>query len=932
MIYPKSFEHKIEFDKIRSMLETNCLSPLGKSTVMQMTMITRAGEINEKLEQIRQLKHLQEQFADFAIGSFHDARSSLKRIRMEGTFMETDELWELKQTLVTTVELVKWFRLVQPDSPLQNKESITKKDIPTEEESTSISSLPATSISNELPLFPALHALTEGVITFPSIIQQVDQIVDKFGNIKDSASPELQKIRRELTRVRGSISGILNNILSSAHKEGYIDKDVTPTMRDGRLVIPVAPGMKRKLQGIIHDESDSGKTVYIEPSEVVEANNRIRELQSDERHEIINILKGITKHIRPHVMEILYGIQFLGQVDFIQAKVKLAKSFAAVEPEVLNMPAIDWVQARHPLLQIKLKKEHPILPHSFLNQVDSSTPPASQKPFTNDRFNKEDTGIVPLDIVLTLDQRILVISGPNAGGKSVCLKTVGLLQYMLQCGLSIPVAEHSKCGVFKKIMIDIGDEQSIDDDLSTYSSHLMNMKNMIRQADNFSLILIDEFGTGTEPQIGGAIAESVLEQFCKHQSWAVITTHYKNLKDFASAHPGIANGAMLYDRQEMRPLFQLSIGNPGSSFAIDIARKIGLPEEVINHATKLVGENYIQSDKFLQDIIRDKRYWESKRQAVHRQEKDLQEKISYYETEIQRLKEDREKIIRKAKTDAEDLLRQSNKRIENAIREIRESQAEKEATRKIREDLEQFQADINEDTWGKGQGKKDEVMAEFEFQKKIEQIQRRKERHEKRKLEKEKEKQKAALNLKINAEKAAKQANDALTIGEKVRIKGLASIGLIDSIEGNMCTVIFGDMRTKLRLSRLERANQPESAQSATIDSGARKSKADELKENLQAYKVSHITQSTIDQRRQNFHQDLDVRGMRGDEALNAVQYFIDDAILMGVSRVRILHGKGNGILRQLIRQYLGSVPNVSHFKDEHVQFGGAGITVADID
>ncbi len=930
MIYPKNFEHKIEFDKIRAMLASFCQTPLGKSAVTQMTMITRADEINEKLAQVRQLTQLQVQFPDFTIGYFHDARPSLKRIRLEGTFMETEELWELKRTLDTTIELVRWFRLDQSALPLPNKVSEKKEISLTENKSTQTSSLPILSTIKELPLFPALYALTEGVITFPSIIRQVEQILDKFGNIKDSASPELQRIRRELAHVRNSISSILNNILSSAQSEGYIDKDVTPTMRDGRLVIPVAPGMKRKLQGIIHDESDSGKTVYIEPTEVVEANNRIRTLQSDERHEIITILKEITKHIRPHVMEILYGIDFLGQVDFIQAKVKMANTFAAVEPKVLNMPTIDWIQARHPLLQMKLKKENATLLHPFHDQANSLKASISQTSANNNNPNKQEGNIVPLDIVLTIDQRMLVISGPNAGGKSVCLKTVGLLQYMLQCGLSIPLNEHSKCGVFKKIMIDIGDEQSIDDDLSTYSSHLMNMKNMIRQSDNFSLILIDEFGTGTEPQIGGAIAESVLEQFCKHQSWAVITTHYKNLKDFANTHPNVANGAMLYDREKMHPLFQLSIGNPGSSFAIDIARKIGLPQEVIDHASKLVGENYIQSDKFLQDIVRDKRYWESKRQIVHLQEKSLQEKIAHYEAEIQRLKEDREKIIRKAKNDAEDLLKQTNRRIENTIREIRESQAEKENTRKIREDLEHFHEQIQQETWNKAEGKKNEVMAELDFQKKIEQIQRRKERHEKRKQEK--EKQKSVLETQRKAQTAARQTNDLLAVGDKVCIKGLTSVGVIDSIEGDMCTVIFGDMRTKLRLSRLDRVDPKKSSPTANGDGSPRKSKTDELKENLRANMVSHITQTTIDQRRQSFHQDIDVRGMRGDEALNAVQYFIDDAILMGVSRVRILHGKGNGILRQLIRQYLSTIPNVTHFKDEHVQFGGAGITVVDMD
>ena len=657
-----------------------------------------------------------------------------------------------------------------------------------------------------------------------------------------------------------------------------VEKDVTPTLRDGRLVIPVIPTLKKKIKGIVHDESATGKTVFIEPTEVVEANNRVRELEGEERKEIIRILTNFTNKVRPYVREMMDSYRFLAKIDLIQAKAKIAEIFKAIEPEVEDHPHIDWIRAIHPLLQISLEKK-------------------GEK-------------VIPLDIILTQEKRILIISGPNAGGKSVCLKTVGLLQYMLQCGLSIPVSERSKTGVFQNIMIDIGDEQSLENDLSTYSSHLLNMKNMMRAANNSTIILIDEFGTGTEPGIGGAIAEAVLDKFCKQQAYGVITTHYQNLKHFADSHEGVANGAMLYDRHEMKALFQLAIGRPGSSFAIEIARKIGLPEEVIKEASDIVGSEYIQSDKYLQDIVRDKRYWENKRQSIHQREKDMEKTISKYESDIEEIEKSRKQILAKAKQQAEELLKESNKKIENAIREIRENQAEKEETKRIRQELDAFKQEMQEiDTKDN-----DDKIA-----RKIAQIQQRKERHAKRKAEKAQNQEKAAAALRNAQNKSQAESNKELKEGDTVRIKGLTTVGKIESISGDMATAVFGGMKTKMRLSRLEHAT-----------ASTEKDKTEERKENLASYGISKETRKTIDAHKSNFHQDLDVRGMRGDEALNAVQHFIDDAILVGMPRVRILHGKGNGILRQLIRQYVSSIPNVVHYADEHVQFGGAGITVVD--
>ena len=838
MIYPSNFENKIQFSEIRSLLKGYCLSQLGKDKVDVMAFGNDAELINTALRQTREFRRMQEETDDFPLQYFFDMRASIKRIRIEGTHLEENEIFDLRRSLETIAGIVKFLNRSDDDGNYD---------------------------------YPTLHALTENVLTFPDIIRRIDQILDKYGKIKDTASPRLAEIRSQLRKAEGSVSRTLYNILRAAQSEGLVEKDVTPTLRDGRLVVPIAPAMKRRIKGIVHDESSTGKTVFVEPTEVVEANNRIRELEADERREIIVILTEFSKLVRPHVDDIIYAYQLLAEIDFIRARAEFARLTNGIEPEVSAKPVVDWITAKHPLLWLALKKQ--------------------------------DKPIVPLDIMLTKDRHILIISGPNAGGKSVCLKTVGLLQYMLQCGLSIPVSERSKVGIFADIMIDIGDEQSIENDLSTYSSHLLNMKNMMKQANENTLLLIDEFGTGTEPQIGGAMAEAVLNQFVKKQAWGVITTHYQNLKHYADSHDGIANGAMLYDRHEMRPLFQLAIGQPGSSFAIEIARKTGIPDEVIREASDIVGSDYIQSDKYLQDIVRDKRYWENKRQNVHQREKDLEKTIAKYEEEIKELAQKRKEILRQAKEQAQELLKESNRNIENTIREIRECQAEKEETKRLREELNAFKEDVSEI---------DTKSADDLIEKKMRQIMERKERREKRKKEKKENAGKPttiATKLPTPSTLAEQQT---FCVGDNVRMRGLTTVGTVEAISGKEATVIFGDVRTKVKMSRLEHTTKtPETTQPATFG-------------------ISKETRQTIDSHKLNFHQDLDVRGMRGDEALNAVQHFIDDAILVGMSRVRILHGKGNGILRQLIRQYLQSVPNVTSCKDEHVQFGGAGITVVD--
>ena len=860
MIYPQNYEQKIGFDEIRRMLKEHCQSSLGQEKVDEIAFTDDAAIVNEQMEQTREMRRLMQATEKPEMNYFFDVRESVARIRLENTHLEENELWDLRRSLETIGIIVTFLNKNNGDE--------------------------------EFPeyLYPALHRMAEDVMTFPAMIRRIDSILDKFGRIKDSASMVLAGIRHDMEQTAGSISRTLYTILHSAQKEGLVAQDVAPTMRDGRLMIPVAPGMKRKINGIVHDESATGKTVFIEPAEVVEANNKVRELEAAERREIIRILTVFSDELRPHVSEVLDSYRFLAEIDLVHAKAEMAEQMRAFEPQVKAEPTMDWIRAIHPLLQRSLQKQ--------------------------------DKQVVPLDIRLEAKSdeknvgRLLIISGPNAGGKSVCLKTVGLLQYMVQCGLSIPVGDRSTVGMFENIMIDIGDEQSIADDLSTYSSHLLNMKNMMRQSNERTLLLIDEFGGGTEPTIGGAIAEAVLKQFWQKQAFGVITTHYQNLKHFAEDHPGVVNGAMLYDRHQMQALFQLSIGQPGSSFAIEIARKTGIPEEVIKDASEIVGSDYIQSDKYLQDIVRDKRYWEGKRQTIHQHEKRLEATGERLDASIEEIERERKAILNRAKQQAEELLAEANRKIENAIREIKEAQAEKEQTRLIREELQEFREQVqNDDTRG--------LMSEEDFARKLRQMEERKVRKAQRK-EKKGEEQKA-VSEKL-AERAKANLNDAsrpLEKGDSVRIKGTNSIGEIEVIQGKQATVIFGGLRSKVKIEQLERATTPNSSQGGV-------SAAD--KHAHLAIQTSHVTRATMEDRRQNFHQDLDVRGMRGDEAIDTVMHFIDDAILIGLSRVRILHGTGTGILRQLIRQYLATVPNVKKAKDEHVQFGGAGITVVDLD
>ena len=848
MVYPQNIEDKLGFGKIRDMVRGATLCPLGARRVDDMQFLTDRRALQHELSLLDEMKRLIEQAAQpLPTDCFFDLTPALKRVRVAGTFMETDELYDLMRSLRTIEALV---RYLNPR--------------PGEEVRTADASQGGVAAQDFVARFPLLHSMAQGVVTFPDIVRKIDQTLTPTGEIRDNASPQLAEIRREMQRNLSSIGRLLNGILRNAQAEGYVDKDTTPTMRDGRLVIPIPPSSKRRLRGIVHDESATGKTLYVEPAEVVEANNRIRELEGEERQEIIRILSSIANLIRPDIDNLLESYDFLGEIDFLRAKVRFAHEIDGIVPRLSEQNITDWVQARHPLLYL--------------------------------RYKQLDRTVVPLDILLDhKKQRIVLISGPNAGGKSVCLETLGLVQYMLQHGLPVPMKDNSEVAVFDHIFIDIGDEQSIDNDLSTYSSHLQNMKFMLRNAHGYrrahgeftgsggTLVLVDEFGSGTEPQIGGAIAQAILSKLNEQQVNGVITTHFTNLKLFADETPGIVNGAMLYDRGEMRPLFRLEVGRPGSSFALEIAHKIGLPRDVIDNAKEIVGSDYVNMDKYLQDISRDKRYWEQKRQKVHQQEKELEQKSQEYDEKTRELKTKRQEVMQQARDEANQLMQQANARIEKTIRDIKQAQAEKEATRKIREEHERFK--------------------------------------QKRLQEPKTVVPPSVVEQSGDQNAVAVSASDALQPGDYVRLKGQQTVGEVLSVNGRQVQVAFGMIKSMVDFARLEKVsrNQLKKEQTYTNGMGA-------------LLKDSETPVEVMSSRRSSFKQQLDVRGMRADEALQAVMYYMDDAILLSVSQVRILHGTGTGALRQAIRQYLSTLPGIKDFHDEHVQFGGSGITVVELD
>lgn len=824
MIYPDSFERKIGFDAIRAHISSLCSSALGKTHCESMAFSSDFNLVRHALDCTAEMLGLISAESGFVLGGIHDRRQLLASLRVEGSFPAESELPGLRASLSAMADIASFFTKARSVDDVSGKISTP---------------------------YPALDTLARDLFAFPAIAAAIDRIIDRHGEIKDNASPELADIRRAMTACAGSINSTMRRVIGNAIKEGYLDADVTPSVRDGRLVIPVAPMYKRKINGIVHDESASGKTFFIEPAEVVEANNRLRELSIEERREIVRILTALADIIRPEIDSLLDGFDLLGRFDFIYAKARYAVAVGGCRPHICDAPELEWYHACHPGLKLSLERQ--------------------------------GKTIVPLDITLSRQKRILVISGPNAGGKSVTLKTVAIIQYMMQCGILPPLYDNSHMGMMQSIFIDIGDDQSIEDDLSTYSSHLRNMKFFLANGNSRTLILIDEFGGGTEPQIGGAIAQAVLKQFNELEMWGVITTHYHNLKQFAEETPGLVNGSMLYDRQRMEPLFRLAIGNPGSSFAIEIARKTGLPASIIDDASEIVGSDYINLDKYLLDIARDRRYWENKRQAIRQKEKQIEDIIARYESEMETLRNKRREIISEAREQAREILDGSNATIERTIREIRTAQAEKERTREARKRLASEREALKD--------RADKAEAHPMLDKKI----------------------KSKRN---NATPAPKPVQDRpLEPGDNVVLDGAGTVGTIKEISGKEAIVIFGQMKTTVKLSRLKRTLKK-------APSGATAS-------------PSYISAQTADSTRErqlSFSHEIDVRGMRADEAVQAIMYYIDDAIQFNSSRVRILHGTGTGALRQYIRRYLDTVNAVSNYHDEDVRFGGPGITVVEFD
>lgn len=792
------------------------MSPLGVAECRAMEFSQNYDEIIRMLGETNEFLNIIQTSVDFPLNNFFDLTPQLNNIRVEGTYMNENDLFNLKRSLITISDIVSFFTKHNDDSNTP---------------------------------YPFLTEMTASMYGFPDIVKTIDSVLDKFGYMKDNASPLLADIKKSIASRMAGINGMLRRIISEGRQSGILEKDTTPTVRDGRLVIPVAPMYKRKIKGIVHDESATGKTIFIEPAEIVEANNNIRELEIEMRREIIRILTETAGYIRPHIDDLLNTYTIFGKIDFIRAKAILANDLGSKLPSIEPTPQIDWYNAVHPVLFMTLREQ-----------------------------NKK---VVPLNITLDSKNRILLISGPNAGGKSVCLKTVGIIQYMTQCGILPPLYENSHIGVFKKIYIDIGDEQSLEDDLSTYSSHLTNMKNFINNGDENTLVLIDEFGGGTEPQIGGAIAQAILNRLNQKNIFGVITTHYQNLKHFAEETPGIINGAMLYDRHMMQPLFQLSIGYPGSSFAVEIARKIGLPQQVISEAESIVGSDYINMDKYLLDIARDKKYWENKRHDIRQKEKRLETLVEKYDADVQNLEREHREIIKSAKAEAKEILAKSNASIERTIHEIKKSQAEKEHTKLLRKQLDEFKATLADESTP-------EIIAKHSKQNKKKQAKET-----------------------TKPESAAKN-NDSIKVNDFVTLDSNTVVGQVISIEGKTATVTFGNIKTNAKISRLKKANKPSANKNGTSF-------------------IATTTSNEIRKKQLEFKQDIDVRGMRADEAIQAITYFLDDAIQFNAKRVRILHGTGTGILRQRLREYINTVNGVKSYRDEHVQFGGAGITVVEL-
>ncbi|AII53506.1 endonuclease MutS2 [Hymenobacter sp. APR13] len=802
MILPQNFEQKIGFAQLREMLESMCLSPLGRQFVAKMVFQTKHDQLHKLLLQTDEFRFLLHSGADFPSQHYHDVNPQLVRASLPGAYLDVAAFFAVKMSLRTIRQALTFFTQAAED------------------------------------LYPTLRLLGIGVQVDRNLLAALDKVVDDEGLVRDDASPLLRQLRQELITRQGLLRKQIAGILRHAKNEGWIPGDAEPTIRGGRLVLPVVAEHKRRVKGLIHDESASGQTVYIEPEAVFELNNDIKDLENAYQRELIRILTALTDQLRPHIPDLRKAYQYLGLIDFIRAKARLALRLEATLPILHPRPQLLWKQVRHPLLYF-----------TFLGHA------------------KDDPReVVPLDIELTPEQRILLISGPNAGGKSVSMKTVGLVQYMLQCGLLIPAGEGSEAGMFDDIFLDIGDEQSLENDLSTYSSHLLSMKQFVTLAGKRSLVLIDEFGTGTEPALGGAIAEAVLEQLNRARSFGVITTHYTNLKNYAERTPGIVNGAMRYDPEQLQPLYRLEIGKPGSSFAIEIARKIGLPKQLVERATQLVGKDKIRYDRLLEGLEKEKSDLEARTAEAAKAERRLKKAAQEYQDLKKYLDDTTLEVLREAKQKAKLLLRDTNQQIEATIQEIRLGQADKDRTKEAR-------------------GKLDTFVRE--------------------KLQIEPPKPKATREL---AEVGTLKA------GDKVALIGQEGYGELMSVKGKTAEVSFGGMKTIVKISQLEKLTRSEIRERE--------------KESARRAPAQYAGFDTTG-KMSSFSPTLDLRGERAEDALTKITAYVDDAVMLGVPEIKILHGRGNGVLRQVVRDYLHRTRQVASVADEHADRGGDGATIA---
>ncbi len=841
MTIDKRLEQKLGFDRVRQIISDRCSTAYASERTATETFSTDQAEIRRRLLLTDEMRLIMMFEDSFPSGGFIDCIDFLKPLERTSSAIDLISLRKLRTMLDTLRKVTSFFNGVKDG------------------------------------VYPNLKRMAAPIMGFPEVQRRIDTILDRYGEVKDTASDELYAIRKALHEKEGAISRRMSAILRKAQEEGIVDSDAGVSIRDGKMLIPVSAANKKRIPGFIYDESASGKTAFIEPAEVVELDNQIKELQFSEQREIVRILFEFTEFLRPYIPELLEAAKYLSETDFIMAKAQIALDFIAGMPIISENGEMNLRKARHPLLERALKKER-----------------------------KE---IVPLTATLTEQKHILLISGPNAGGKSVCLKTVGLLQYMFQWGMLIPTSETSEMMIFDRVMVDIGDDQSIDNDLSTYSSFLVNMKDMLSRADNRTLVLIDEFGSGTEPAAGGAIAEAILAELDRRGAYGIITTHYTNLKLYASSgETGVINGAMMFDVQNIAPLFKLEMGLPGNSFAFELARKTGLPENIIKDAETRAGEEFVGIERNLRKIARNRRAIDERLERIKHTDKTLESITERYQKELQQIKQMRKEILEQARKEAEEIVRQANRQVENTIRTIKESQAEKEATHEARSELQGFLGLLT------AKKEQEEKEREDYIERKIKQIDERRARRQKRKEERADERSLQEMREQQAEQERMEAFRSApLKVGEKVRIKENGMVGEVTKVSGKAVVVIIGNISTKLPHDKVER-----------ITSNEFKSAVKETARPAPSMKVD----SSINERKLNFSTEMDVRGERLNDAIEKVTRYVDDAIMVGVSSVRIIHGKGTGVLRDELQKLLRTMPGVASVRDEHIQFGGTGVTI----